>query len=514
MAEMSSLSQQGSELGSSDRSGQPANDRFDPNTSGSLATRVARGSIVNGSFLAAINILGLIKGLVAASLLGAAAYGVWGLIAATSSFVLALGAVGIDDKYIQQDHGNQETAFQVAFTLQCGIVAILGLGILGAMPLFSLIYGRPEIIAPGMTLAVVMPAAALQAPLWVFWRRMDFVRQRSLQIWDPVVSLLAVVVLAAVGFGVWALVLGTIAGVYAASFVAIRASPYRLRLRFEPGAMREYASFSWPLFLGAASALAVTLVPALVASRVAGLAAVGAITLANVIVQFANRVDEVITQVLYPAICAIKDQRELLFAAFSKSNRLALLWALPCGAAGALFAGDFVHYVLGQKWRVAVTLIQVLAVTAAVNQVGFNWSAFYRALARTKPIAVVNVVLLIGVLGIAVPLLIAYGLDGYAAGMAAATGVMIVVRLFFLIRIFPALDVVSHVARAFAPTVLAVCVVLGSRVAFGLDHSLGPVIAQSVLFIVIVLVATLRSERELFREVVGYLRGAAPSLVG
>lgn len=483
----------------------PDGDRFVGVTDSDLASKAARGSIVNGGFLAAINVLGVVKWLAAASFLGASEYGVWGLISVTAGFVLALGAVGIDDKYLQQDREDQRAAFQVAFTLQCAMVALLGLGIAVAMPLCALLYDQPDIVGPGMALALAMPAAALQAPLWIYWRRMDFLRQRTLQIWDPVVSLVVVVGLAAAGLGVWALVLGTIAGAYAASVATVLASPYPLRWRYEPGALREYASFSWPLFAGAASMVLILLVPSLVASRVEGLAAVGAIALANIVVQFAYRVDEVLTQVLYPAICSVKDRADLLLAAFSKSNRLALLWALPCGAAGALFADDFVDYVLGEKWRIAVTLIQVLAVTAAVNQFGFNWTAFYRALNRTRPIAVAHFVLLAGVLGIAVPLLASDGLDGYAAGMAAATALALAVRFYFISRLFP-LRAVAHLLRALLPTIPAVLAVLAVRWAADSGRSPGRALAEVALFLVAAAAGSALFERDLVREAVGHLR--------
>lgn len=480
-------------------------DRFVGVSDLDLASKAARGSIVNGGFLAAINVLGVVKGVAAASFLGASEYGVWGLISVTAGFVLALGAVGIDDKYLQQDRPDQRAAFQVAFTLQCAMVAILGVGIVAAMPVFALLYDQSDIVAPGIVLAVAMPAAALQAPLWIYWRRMDFMRQRTLQIWDPVVSLITVVGLAAAGLGVWALVLGTIAGAYAASIAAVLASPYPLRWRWERGALREYASFSWPLFVGALSMVLIMLVPALVASRVEGLAAVGAIALANIIVQFAYRVDEVLTQVLYPAICSVKDRTDLLLAAFSKSNRLALLWSLPIGAAGALFAEDFVDHVLGAKWSIAVTLIQVLAVTAAVNQIGFNWSAFYRALDRTRPIAVVNFVLLAAVLGVAVPLLASHGLDGYAAGMAVATTLTLGVRFYFVSRLFPLRHLV-HLLRAVLPTVPAVLVVLVVRQVVESGRSPVRALAEVVLFLGVAAAGSLVFERALVRETVGYLR--------
>ncbi|HVE69376.1 MAG TPA: oligosaccharide flippase family protein [Solirubrobacteraceae bacterium] len=485
----------------------PSADRFEDGSGVSLATRTARGSIVNAAFLTAINVLGLVKGLVGATFLSAGDYGLWGLIGVTTALVLWLGSVGVDDKYIQQDHPDQERAFQVAFTLQCGLAALLALAVLVAMPLFALVYDAPGMVAPGLAMALSLPAVALQAPLWIFWRRMDFRRQRSLQIWDPVVSLLAVVALALAGLGVWALVIGTVMGSYAAAVAAVRASPYRLGWRYDGAALREYVSFSWPLFVASASGVLVAVVPLFAASRSAGIAAVGAITLATTIGQFAHRVDEVLTQALYPAICAVKDQTDLLFAAFSKSNRLALLWALPAGAAAYLFAGDFVEHVLGEKWRFAVTLIQIVAVTAAVNQIGFNWTAFYRALGRTWPIAVANVVLLAGVCAISVPLLVSHGIDGYGWGLAAATGLFLVARLYFLTRLFPLSQVVGPLARSAVPTVVGAGTVLALRAAEG-GRGAAEVAGEGALFVAVVAATTVLSERDLLREMVGYLRGA------
>ena len=511
MLEMSSLPGRDLAAGPEPALQPPSGDRFEGAGGVSLATRTTRGVVINSTFLAAINVLGLLKGLVGATFLTTAEYGVWGLIAVTSTLILWFGAIGVEDKYIQQDHRDQEAAFQTAFTIQCGLAAVLTALILIGMPLFSLVYDAPAMTGPGMALALAMPAAALGTPLWIFWRRMDFLRQRSLQIWDPVVSLVVVLALAAAGVGVWALVIGAIAGGYAAAFAAVRASPYALRFHYEPVALREYASFSWPLFAASATAVLITLVPVLVASRTEGLAAVGAITLATVIAQFAWRVDEVLTQVLYPAICAVKDQTELLFAAFSKSNRFALLWALPCGAAGALFAGDFVHYVIGEKWRFAEFLIQVFAVTAAVNQIGFNWTAFYRALDRTRPIAVANVVLLAGVLGAAIPLLVAKGIDGYAVGVAVATGLFLLVRLYYLKMLFPTFHVVSHVGRVAVPAALGILAVLAIREFAAPGRPTAEVLSELMAFVAVVGMATLVTERALLREVWRYLRGTPAS---
>jgi O-antigen/teichoic acid export membrane protein len=467
---------------------------------------VARGTVVNGAFLVLINVLGLLRGLVVAGLMGVAEFGVWGLLTAVYGTLAWLAAVGLDDKYIQQDHPDQEEAFQTAFTLQCILCAAFTVLSLLAIPLFAVIYDQHEIIAPGLVLAAAFPALALQTPLWVFIRRLEFLKQRRLQIWDPVVSFVVAISLAAGGLGVWAPVAGTLAGIWVGAAVAVRASPYPLRLRRSALAfVREYASFSWPLFLASAAAVTAGQVPLLVASRELGLAAVGAITLAMTIALFAYRVDEVLTQSLYPAIARVKDNLDSMWTAFSMSNRLALLWAVPLGAAAVLFSDDLVDYVLGDQWVSAVDLIGFLAVAAAINQIGFNWTAFFRARGETRPIAVVDLVLLAGVLAIAVPLLLEEGLDGFGLGFAIATALAVLVRFAYLRRLFPLRRVASDLARAILPTVPAVAAVLLLRLAEGGD-SAARALLELGLFALLVIGVTLVWERRLLRDAVALLR--------
>jgi O-antigen/teichoic acid export membrane protein len=274
--------------------------------------------------------------------------------------------------------------------------------------------------------------------------------------------------------------------------------------------MREYADFSWPLFLASALAVAAGQVPLLVASRELGVAAVGAIALATTVAVFAHRVDEVITGSLYPAIARAKDDASALWEAFSMSNRLALMWAVPFGAAAVLFAGHLVEYVLGERWRPAVPLIQLLGAAAAVNQVGFNWTAFFRAQSRTRPIAVANGVLLAAVLAIAVPLLLSDGLAGYGAGWLAATVLFVVVRLGYLARVFPAGRMVGDLARAVLPTAPAVVAVLALRMA-GISGTAPAALAEVALYALVALASALLMERRLLVAAFALVRRPAPA---
>ena len=477
---------------------------------GGLRHRAARGSIVNAAFMVFVNGLNILKFLIVARLLGADEYGLWGLLAVSFGTLFWLAAVGLDDKYIQQDHPDQTAAFQIAFTLQAMLCLLFTVIALVAIPLFSLLYDEPAILVPGLVLAVAMPAIALQTPMWVFYRRMDFFKQRLLQSVDPVVGFVVTIALAASGLGLWALVIGTLAGSLTAALVAILNSPYRLRLRYETGTLREYATFSWPLLAGSATTVLAAQIPVVVAARSLGAAAVGALVLTASITQYTKRVDDVITSALYPAICAVKDKTDLLFETFSKSNRMALLWGFPFGVAAALFASDFVEHVLGGgEWELAIPLVQVLGLAAAVDQIGFNWTAFARARGETRPIAVSSVAALVTVLAVGIPLLLSDGLPGYAIGAGAGTLAGMAVRVAYLLKIFPALKFATHVARAIVPTVPAVALVLIARGVDLLPSGPGAAVAEGLAYVAVVALVTLIVERSLLREAVGYLKRPA-----
>lgn len=478
---------------------------------GDLRRRVARGTLINAVFNIGLQLLGFMKGFIVAGFLTASEYGLWGLLVISLGTLLWLAQLGIDDKYVQQDHPDQEKAFQLAFTLQCMLAGLFMVILAVGVPLFALAYDQPEIIAPGLVLTLAMPTAALDTPLWVYYRKMDFLKQRRLALWDPIVAFFVTIILAVAGAGYWALVLGTLLGAWAGAIAAVRASPYPLRLYYEKGTLREYATFSWPILIQNASGVLIAQVPVLFVQRHIGTAAVGAITLAGTISLYANRVDSIVTQALYPAIARVKDKPALLFEAFTKSNRLALMWGVPCGVGIALFADDIVHYLLGDKWAFAIPVIQIMALASGFNQFGFNWAAFYKARNNTRPIAVAGVTMLVAVLVLAVPLTYKDGVRGYALGMALATGVLILMRCYWLARLFPTFALFSHAARAMWPTVPAVAAVLLIRYAESGARTAAQAAIEAAVFVIVLAIGVFFAERNLMREVIGYVRSGAVS---
>ena len=492
----------------------PVASRFD--FEGGLREHTARGVIINSAFQVGFAGLGLLQRFAAAAFLTTTEFGVWGLVLTTLLTLTFLKQIGISDKYIQQDEPDQELAFQKAFTLEF----LYTLGFCGALvlvvPLYSLAYDRPEMRLPSMVLILALLGSALNAPLWIPGRKMQFVRQRSLEAVNPIVTTIVMVGLAAAGAGVWALVAGMLAGVYAAAIAAWITCPYKLAFRFDRGTLREYVGFSWPLLVGGGSGLLVVQGTMFVSNYAVGLAGVGAIALAGSLIVFAQRVDGIISRTIYPAVCAVKDRTDVLFETFVKSNRLALMWGLPFGVGLALFAPDLVEFVLGERWEPATLLLQGLGLLVGLRQLGFNWTLFFQATGNTRPMAVSGIVALLAfALGIA-PAILLFGLDGYLVGMAVALLADLAVRAYFLMRLFEGFNPIRHMLRAFAPSAPAVTAVLVARMAAPDERTLVVALAEFVLYVVVTLAATAFFERRLLREVLGYLRrsGGMPRLPG
>ena len=190
-----------------------------------MRRRTARGTLVNAAFSSGLAGVGLLRQLAISIFLTASEFGFWGLILISVMTLLWFKDVGVSDKFIQQDEPDQELAFQKAFTLNLAWTGVFFVLILAAIPVFALLYGRSDVIVPGVVLSLVVLGSALQSPTWIFYREMRFARQRALIAVDPVVSLVVTVALGVVGAGYGSLIIGGVTGSWLAAAAALRASP-------------------------------------------------------------------------------------------------------------------------------------------------------------------------------------------------------------------------------------------------------------------------------------------------
>ncbi|MBV9213573.1 MAG: oligosaccharide flippase family protein [Actinobacteria bacterium] len=475
-----------------------------------LRQRTVHGVIVNALFMGGAEAIVLAQGLIVTVLLGPKNIGLYGIVTTTAMTIVALRRVGIDEAFVQQREQDQEEEFQRAFTLELLVGLAFSLILLLGAPLVALAYGDWRLL-PLMAAVSYLPTAfALQAPTWVFFRRMDFLRVRVLQSMVPAISFCVTVPLAASGVGVWSLVIGPFVGSVAAVAAGVALCPYRLRLRFDRGAQRRYLRFSWPVFVSSAALLVVQQGQILAFKLHGGLAAAGYITLAFTLTRYADRADQIVTTTIYPAICVVRDRIGTLLEIFVKSNRVGLMWVLPFCIGVVLFAPDLVRFVLGEaKWHPAVLLLQGLAAAAAIQQLGYNWFSFYRARGDSTRQAVEAAVMVVTFAGLAVPALFIWGSVGFVAGRIASAAAVLAVRRHYVIRLLPRARLLVLGARGAGPVALAAAVVLAMRaLAWQGSRTLVEAILEVVLFVAVTALVTWVAERRLIAELVDQVRAS------
>jgi O-antigen/teichoic acid export membrane protein len=478
-----------------------------------LRRHTASGMIITSAFQIGLVGISALRGLVVAAFLTSSDYGLWGIIGLTLWTALGFKTVfGANDKYVQQSDSDQERAFQRAFTIELIFATAIAPVAAAIVVLFAQLTGHSAVLAPGFVLLLLLPSTALQFPIAAFYRRMNYRRQRALQAIEPVVGAIAMIALAVLGAGYWSFVLGAVLGSWAGALAALRASPYRLALRYDRGTLRSYLRFSMPLLIAGVSTLALFQVIILVGAGPLGLAGIGAFTLVGNLVQFTDQADGIVTDTLYPAVCAVSDRIELLSEAFVKSNRLSLMWAVPFGVGMTLFGSDLIRFGLGNHWLAALPLLQIMGIVTAVHHVGYNWSAFVRARGVTTPIAIAGVVVSLAVIAAGVPLMYADGLVGLGIAFALGEAVALLIRGYIMTRFFRGVRVLPHLLRGFAPTVVAAVPVLILRSLDGTERSAGVAIAVFAIYLLATIAATAMLEWPLLSEARGYLVRRRPQL--
>ncbi|MEA2374163.1 MAG: lipopolysaccharide exporter [Thermoleophilaceae bacterium] len=471
-----------------------------------LRRRTVRGALTNALFLGGGELIVLVQGLIVTAILGPRAIGLYGIVTTTATTIVALRRVGIDEGFVRQTEERQEEEFQRAFTLELIIGAAFSLVLVVAAPIVALAYGDDRLLLLMLAVAYLPLAFALQAPTRVFFRRMDFLRVRALQALVPVVTFAVAVPLVVAGVGVWSLVIGPFAGNVVAATAAVKLSPYRLRVRLDRDARHRYLRFSWPILVSSAALLLVQQGQVFAFNHQGGLAAAGYITLAFTLTRYADRADQIIATTIYPAICVVRDRIDTMREIFVTSNRVALTWVLPFCAGFILFGPDLVRFVLGHKWQPAVLLVQGLAGAAAIQQLGYNWFSFYRAIGDSKRQAVESVVVAAGFLGLAVPGLLVWGFGGFVAGRIAGALVAVLVRRHYVRKLL-GIELLTLGARAALPVAGAVLGVLALRAAvWSGPRTAAQAIAEVALLLGGTAALTWIAERGLMRDLMEQLR--------
>jgi O-antigen/teichoic acid export membrane protein len=297
-----------------------------------------------------------------ARLLSPGDYGIAVLVLLITSLVLvfsdlALGAAVVQRKELSED--DRCTAFWIS--VGAGVVfMIAGLSLAG--PIADL-YREPAVEPLCRVLSLSFLISSLQViPEALMVREMRF---RALELRMMVATLVSgavAIVVAASGGGPWAIIVQQVTTVFVSTCLLWALSSWRPSLRFSALSGRSLGSFSGFLV---GHRLLFSLhrnADNFIIGRFVGPAALGAYAVAyNVMLAPFSKIGDPLQRVMWPTLSKMQDEPQRMATTWLRVIRLLAMVTVPSLMGLVIVAPDFISLVLGDKWKPAVPLIQVLA---------------------------------------------------------------------------------------------------------------------------------------------------------
>jgi polysaccharide transporter, PST family len=398
-----------------------------------------------------------------ARLLSPRDFGLAGIALAFASLAFLLADLGLGASLVQRSElteDDRSTAFWTSAGLGC-LLAGAGVGL--SWPLADL-YDQPRVqpLFAVLSLSFVLTAlGTTQGALLIRGLRFRSLELRTLAATST--SLAAGIVLAALGYGPWAIITQALLNCGVSTALLWRSSAWRPQRRYSTQSLRHLLGYGGPLFGSSLVWYVERNLDNVLIGRFRGPAALGQYGLAyNIMLVPLKKVVQPVQQVFFPALSRVRERSDAA-AIWLRMTRLLAVFAVPSLAGLAIVAPDFVVVVLGEKWRPAVHVLQILSWVGLIQLAAAQTTTMLQVLGRSGDVfryAVASASL--SVAGFAIGL--HWGIVGVAAGYAIANTIVIPVYValgaravgFSLRDIARALAGVVEVAAVMAAAVLGV----------------------------------------------------------
>ncbi len=385
-----------------------------------------RGAVMHGLAWKIISIVvkqgsRVVVGIVLARLLTPEEYGLAALVLVFSSLVfifsdLSLGAALVQRSRITERDRSTVFWVSVAVGVVCTVVGI------AIAPLVAAFYDEPDVKALFAAVSITFLIVSLgvtQEALLV--RAMDFRALEIRQMLAALIGAVAAIVIAANGGGAWAIIVQQIVVVAVATVMMWLVTPWRPRFTFSGDSLRDLGSFGGNVFGSRLIFYLNRNADNLLIGKFLGPAALGAYSLAyNVILLPFSQVAGPLEQLLYPAFSRMQEDMERLRVAFLRVVRLVAVVNMPVLLGFAVLADLFVPVVLGEQWRDAVPVIQILAAVGLVQSLQALNGSILQARDRTDWLlrySIIFTIVTVGAFAAGLP----FGITGVAAALGIAS---------------------------------------------------------------------------------------------
>ena len=423
-----------------------------------------------------VKLLYLVRTPILARLLSPDDFGLLAMGLVSLDVVMRVTEVGMIPALIQKE-GAQRRHFDAAWTVGVFRAALVAGGVFLAAPYIAALFGEaratPVIQALGARPLIMALGSIGVAELT---RTLQFQKLTVLRLSDVGVDAVLSIGLAPF-IGVWALVIGSLAGPAARTVVSYFVAPYRPRLRVDRGAATSLILFGRWVFVSGLVGLASQLVLQVVIARQLGTAELGLYYLAAKIAGTISEISwELVGSVAFPWLSRLQGDREHAERMFKGLLSGTIVVLVPIGVMLIVLAPSLVMDVLGPRWAGTEDVIRVMVLAALLAVFGDAAGHLFKSLGHPNLTTLLDILQAVLMISLVWEGARRFGLVGAAGAWIPAT-VITQVAAYLMLR----KHLRSPLGGVGKLTVVALGISApGAMVAFALDSWVGGILGLAV----------------------------------
>lgn len=414
--------------------------------------------------------------MVLAHLLGPHDFGLVGMVTAFTGVLNLFRDFGLSTASVQRASVTEEQ-ISTLFWINVFVGVLLTIFACACAPLIAAFYHEPRLVSVTVALATgfLFNALGVQHSA-ILQRELRFTAMAVISTIALVLSTVAAVVMAKMGYGYWALVAMTIA------FPLINTIGLWIDVKWLPGAPRRRSGIRSMMRFGGTITLNGLIVyiaynlEKVLLGRYWGADVIGLYGRAYQLINIpTDNLNSSVGEVAFSALSRVQDDVDRLRNYFLKGYSLIIGVTLPITIACALFANDLIVVALGQKWAAAVPIFRWLAPTILVfgmiNPMG--WLLFSLGLVnRSLKIALVIAPVVMAGYIAGLP----YGPKGVAIGYSTAMTLWLIPHIAWCVHGtgISLKDIAVTVMKPLLSGFVAAGVAFGMQLAYG--QTLTPIV--------------------------------------
>lgn len=305
--------------------------------------------------------------IVLARLLSPDDYGLIGLITIVTAVCTTLVNGGFSTALIRKK-GITDDDYNTAFITNLGMSVLLFIAIYFFSPFIADFFKREELVplTRVSSLGLVIGALSLvqQARLT---KRIDFKSQTKITLVASVTSGVIGIVMALLGFGVWALVAQTLSNQALRTIFLWVVNKWIPQLRFSKDSFHDLFGFGWKMMLSGLLDTVWKELYQVIVGKFYSPATLGQYTRGNQFAQLlSSNLTNVVQRVTYPVLSNIQDDKERMVSAYRRIIKTTMFIT----AVGMFFLGaisePLLYCLIGPKWHEAATYLPLICISSSL----------------------------------------------------------------------------------------------------------------------------------------------------